>query len=187
MWRETIPWSVYRAGFQEPIYPRIRLVIAENVPFRTSRASKTICASSWIWIGEFLLSLVVAMWVSPSQHILQQCFFLFRTRNTDFRDHVIAHYDGLPDIGTVFAILIENKYFRAIRTHSEVNMSKDCMLCTREQKFSISFPISCSRRWYRIKWHWLTLVKRSRCHYIVRKSINSHQMLHACHHWQSFV
>lgn len=36
---------------------------------------------------------------------------------------MIAHYDGLPDIGTVFAISIENKFFRAIRTHSEVNMS----------------------------------------------------------------
>lgn len=45
---------------------------------------------------------------------------LFRSRNADFRDHVISHYDGLPEIGTVFAILVEKKYFRAIRTHSEV-------------------------------------------------------------------
>lgn len=45
---------------------------------------------------------------------------LFRSRSSNFRDHVIAPYDGLPDVGTVFAVLVENKWFRAIRTHSEV-------------------------------------------------------------------
>lgn len=45
---------------------------------------------------------------------------LFSSRSNNFRDHVIAPYDGLPDVGTVFAILIESKCFRAIRTHSEV-------------------------------------------------------------------
>lgn len=57
-----------------------------------------------------------------------------RSRSTDFKDHLISHYDGLPDIGTVFAILVENKYFRAIRTHSEVSYCDKCDSCS-DRKF----------------------------------------------------
>lgn len=66
-------------------------------------------------------------------------FPLRRSRVTDFRDHVISHYDGLPDIGTVFAILVENKYFRAIRTHSEVIHSQICCDNFGKSKFCFDF------------------------------------------------
>lgn len=127
---EIIHLSPHQVEFQRQICPFTRLATAENVRFHTSRVSRMNYASLSISVGE--LNVLAIRFQSTKQWAhFTTMYSLFRSRNADFRDHVISHYDGLPEIGTVFAILVEKKYFRAIRTHSEVCVMDILLLVTR--------------------------------------------------------
>lgn len=47
--------------------------------------------------------------------------FIFRSTIHDFKDWLESAFEGIPDYGHMFALELNQKYFRAIRIDSEVS------------------------------------------------------------------
>lgn len=142
-----------------PIYPRIKLATNSLVSFPTFWTATQNCASSRITDGKWTFyneqwdlqscllfeieQIIVEFITSISKKYECFCWFFkeidfFRTFNilrnplNDFKDFLESAFEGVPDYGYIFALELNQKFFRAIRIDSEVSWLVCCYSSNRE-------------------------------------------------------